>query len=53
MKVDITDGKYVRLANNRVIFEGRCSRCGVKLIKAKLMPRHSVLIKRKEKKSLL
>jgi hypothetical protein len=53
MNVDIVDGRYVRLANKRVIVEGQCSQCGMKLLKAKVMPRNSVLIKRKEKKGLL
>lgn len=53
MNVDIIDGKYVRLANNRVVYGGQCSQCGIKLIKAKVMPRNSVMIKRKKKKGLL
>jgi len=53
INVEIVDGRYVRLANKRVIVEGQCSRCGIKLLKAKVMPRNSVSIKRKEKKGLL
>jgi hypothetical protein len=52
MNVDIANGRYVRLANKRVIIEGQCSRCGIKLLKAKVMPRNSVIVKRKEKKGL-
>lgn len=52
MNVDIANGRYVRLANKRVIVEGECSQCGIKLIKAKVMPRSSLLIKRKGKKVL-
>ena len=53
MNVDIVDGKYVRLANKRAVFEGHCSKCGVKLIKAKVMPRNRVMIKRRKRKGLL
>lgn len=53
MNVDIANGRYVRLANKRVIVEGQCSQCGTKLMKAKVMPRNSAVIKRKEKKGLL
>lgn len=49
MNVDIDDGRYVRLANNRAVIEGRCSLCGTKLIKAKVMPRNSVMVKRKKR----
>ena len=49
MNVDNVNGNYVRLANSRIIFEGRCSKCGMKLIKAKVMPRNIVIIKRKKK----
>jgi hypothetical protein len=52
MNVDIANGRYVRLANKRVVIEGQCSQCGMKLIKAKVMPRDSVIIKR-ERKGLL
>jgi hypothetical protein len=51
MNVDIENGRYVRLANRRAVIEGQCSMCGTKLMKTKVMPRNSVLIKRK--KSLL
>jgi len=53
MNVDIANGRFARLANKRVIIEGQCSQCGMKLIKAKVMPRNSVIVKRKEKKGLL
>jgi hypothetical protein len=52
MNVDIANGRYVRLANKRAVIEGQCSRCGMKLIKAKVMPRNSVIVKR-ERKGLL
>lgn len=47
--VQITDGKYMRLANNRAVIKGRCSLCGAELIKAKLMSRNSFFVKRKRK----
>lgn len=50
MKVDIANSSHVRLANSRIIFEGRCSKYGMKIIKAKVMPRNNMIIKRKEKK---
>lgn len=53
MNVEITDSRFARLANKRAVIEGRCSKCGMKLIKAKVMPRSSVLIKRRKKKGLL
>jgi hypothetical protein len=49
MNVDIVDGKYVRLANKRAVFEGQCANCGTKLIKAKVMPRNNVIVKRRKK----
>jgi RNase P subunit RPR2 len=51
--VDIIDGKYVRLANNRAVFEGQCSQCGTKLIKARVMPRSSAVMVRRKRKGLL
>ncbi|AIF85270.1 hypothetical protein NTE_03241 [Candidatus Nitrososphaera evergladensis SR1] len=49
--VDIIDGKYARLANNRAVFEGQCSQCGTKLTKARVMPRSSsaIMVKRRRK----
>jgi RNase P subunit RPR2 len=52
MNVDIANCRYVRLANKRAVIEGQCSQCGMKLIKAKVMPRNSVIVKR-ERKGLL
>jgi RNase P subunit RPR2 len=51
--VDIIDGKYVRLANNRAVFGGQCSQCGTKLTKARVMPRSSAIIVKRKRKSLL
>jgi hypothetical protein len=41
--VPITDATYVRLANGRAIIKGKCSRCGLELIKASIMPKSSAL----------
>jgi hypothetical protein len=41
--VPITDAAYVRLANGRAIIKGKCSRCGLELIKASIMPKSSAL----------
>jgi hypothetical protein len=41
--VPISDVSYVRLANGRAIIKGKCSRCGLELIKASIMPKSSAL----------
>jgi hypothetical protein len=41
--VPITDAAYVRLVNGRAIIKGKCSRCGLELIKASIMPKSSSL----------
>lgn len=41
--VVISNAKYTRLANNRAIIEGFCSRCGDHLIKASIMPKSFTL----------
>jgi hypothetical protein len=41
--VPISDVAYVRLANGRAIIKGKCSRCGLELIKASIMPKSSAL----------
>jgi hypothetical protein len=51
--VQIADGRYVRLANNRAVIEGWCSLCGTKLIKAKLLPRNNVFFVKRKRKGLL
>jgi hypothetical protein len=48
--VPITDAAYVRLANGRAIIKGKCSRCGVELIKASIKPKSSTLILLRKKK---
>jgi hypothetical protein len=41
--VPITNAAYVRLANGRAIIRGKCSRCGLELIKASIMLKSSAL----------
>ena len=41
--VPIKDATYARLANGRAIIKGKCSRCGLELIKASIMPKSSAL----------
>jgi hypothetical protein len=41
--VPIADPAYVRLVNGRAIIKGKCSRCGLELIKASIMPKSSAL----------
>lgn len=53
MNVDIIGGAYKRLANKRAVFEGQCSRCGIKLVKARVMPRSSALKVKRKRKGLL
>jgi hypothetical protein len=49
--VPITNAVYVRLANGRAIIRGKCSRCGLELIKASIMPKSSALtVLRKKRK---
>jgi hypothetical protein len=48
----IIDATYVRLANGRAIIRGKCSNCGLELIKASIMPKSSALtLLRKKKRS--
>lgn len=51
--VNIIGGKYIRLANRRAVFEGQCSVCGAKLLKAKVMPRSSAITVKRKRKGLL
>lgn len=53
MSVNIIDGKYTRLANRRAVFEGQCSVCGAKLLKARVMPRSSAVTVKRKRKGLL
>jgi hypothetical protein len=46
--VAITDASYLSLANGRAIIRGKCSRCGLELIKASIMPKSSALRFRKK-----
>jgi hypothetical protein len=49
--VPITDAAYVKLVNGRAIIKGKCSRCGLELIKASIMPKSSALtLLRKERR---
>jgi hypothetical protein len=41
--VPITHATYVRLANGRALIKGKCSACGLELIKASIMPKSSAL----------
>ncbi|HEX6252741.1 MAG TPA: DUF5679 domain-containing protein [Nitrososphaera sp.] len=41
--VPIADAAYVRLVNGRAIIRGKCSRCGLDLIKVSIMPKSSAL----------
>ncbi len=53
MNVEIVNSKFVRLANNRSVIEGQCGVCGVKLMKAKLLPRNSAFVIKRKRKGLL
>jgi Domain of unknown function (DUF5679) len=48
--VAIIDATYLSLANGRAIIRGKCSRCGLELIKASIMPKSSALTFRKKGK---
>jgi hypothetical protein len=52
--VSIADASYVRLAIRRAMISGKCSRCGLELIKTSIMPKSSALVlrKKKDKRSL-
>ncbi len=39
----IMGARYVRLANGRAIIKGKCSGCGVELLKSNIMPKSSAL----------
>lgn len=49
--VDISDGRYVRLANRRAVIEGKCTICGMGLIKAKVMPKSAAVFKKRKRKA--
>jgi hypothetical protein len=53
MNADIIGGSYTRLANKRAVFEGQCSRCGIRLLKARVMPRSSAIKIKRKRKTLL
>ncbi|MFZ0325947.1 MAG: DUF5679 domain-containing protein [Nitrososphaeraceae archaeon] len=36
--VEMIEEKYLKLANSRLVIEGYCSVCKIKLLKAKVMP---------------
>ncbi|HZB79789.1 MAG TPA: DUF5679 domain-containing protein [Nitrososphaera sp.] len=48
--VIVADATYVRLANARAIVKGRCSSCGLELIKASIMPKSSALTSFRKKR---
>jgi hypothetical protein len=51
--VSILDANYHRLANGRAVIKGRCSKCGLELIKASIMPKSSALklLRKKKRKA--
>ena len=50
--IRLAEATYVRLANGRAVIIGKCSLCGLELIKASIMPKSSVLtsIRKKRRK---
>jgi hypothetical protein len=48
--VPLTGSAYLRLVNGRAIIKGKCSRCGLELIKASIKPKSSALILLRKKK---
>jgi Domain of unknown function (DUF5679) len=48
----IADATYVRLANARAVIKGKCSICGLEVIKASIMPKSAALtsIRKKRRK---
>lgn len=56
--VSIIGSAYIRLVNGRAIIKGKCSRCGLELIKASIKPKSSALTllrkkrRRRSKRSL-
>jgi RNase P subunit RPR2 len=48
--VIVADATYVRLANARAIIKGKCSSCGLELIKASIMPKSSALTSLRKKR---
>ncbi|HEX2170565.1 MAG TPA: DUF5679 domain-containing protein [Nitrososphaera sp.] len=48
--VIVADATYVRLANARAIIRGKCSSCGLELIKASIMPKSSDLTSLQKKR---
>jgi hypothetical protein len=48
----IADASYVRLANGRAVIKGKCSICGLEVIKASIMPKSAALtsIRKKRRK---
>jgi hypothetical protein len=48
--VPITGSAYLRLVNGRAIIKGKCSKCGLELIKASIKPKSSALILLRKKK---
>jgi hypothetical protein len=48
--VPITGSAYLRLVNGRAIIKGKCSRCGLELIKASIKPKSTAFILLRKKK---
>jgi len=51
VNVRIADAIYVGLANGRAIIKGKCSSCGLELIKASIAPKSSALRSIKKRRS--
>jgi hypothetical protein len=50
VNVRIADANYDRLANGRAIIKGKCSSCGLELIKANIAPKSSALTSIKKRR---
>jgi hypothetical protein len=51
VNVRVANAVYVRLATGRAIIKGKCSSCGLELIKASITPKSSALTSIKKRKS--
>ena len=48
--IRIADASYARLANGRAVIKGKCSICGLEVIKASIMPKSAALISIRKKR---
>jgi hypothetical protein len=48
--IRIADASYVRLTNGRAVIKGKCSICGLEVIKASIMPKSAALISIRKKR---